>query len=138
VEHAAGLLDIELDCTRLMRKAESEEAEASATSQVLTVFQQQSGRGWFTARDVAFLLTERNSRLDLEKAARAETLFDALYELDEKTMNDPTAPRLGKLFQKYLTDRTVVLEGQNGSAKLRKVEADKNNDGNKYEVVLLG
>jgi hypothetical protein len=74
----------------------------------------------------------------LEKAARAETLFDALYELDEKTMNDPTAPRLGKLFQKYLTDRTVVLEGQNGSAKLRKVEADKNNDGNKYEVVLLG
>lgn len=138
VEHAAGLLDVELDCARLMRNAEGEEPEARAVSQVLTVFRQQWGRGWFTARDVAFLLTERNSRLDLEKAARAETLFEALYELDENKMKDPTAQVLGKLFQKKLTDRPVVLEGQNCTAKLGKVEADKNNDGNKYEVVVLG
>ncbi|MHC2842830.1 hypothetical protein [Bradyrhizobium diazoefficiens] len=136
MEHAAGLLDIELDCTQLMRDAESEEEEASATSRVLTVLAEQWGRRWFTTKDVAFLLSERNSRLDEEKAARAEALFDALIDLNGKNLEDPIARSLGKVFQKHLTDRPVLLEAENCVATLRKLEPDKNKDGNKYEIVL--
>jgi hypothetical protein len=137
VEYAAGLLDIKLDCDDLLRFGEAEDEEASATSRALTALGGQWGGKWFTTRAVVLFLSERNSLLDQDKAARAEALFDALSDLNGKPLENPTARTIGKLFQKHLTNRPAFIEAENCSAVLRKVGADKNKDGNKYEVVVL-
>lgn len=136
-EYAARLLDIKLDCTQLLRLGESEEEEASATSRALAVLGRQWDGNWFTTRDVVLFLDERNSRLNEDKAVRAEALFDALSDLIGKPLENPTARSVGKLFQKHLTNRPAFLEGENCSAVLRKLAPDKNRDGNKYEIVML-
>jgi hypothetical protein len=137
VEYAAGLLDIKVDCTELLRLGESEEEEASATSRALTALYRQWECRWFTTRQLVLFLGERNSLLDEDKAARAEALFDALSDLIGKPLENPTARSLGKLFQKHLTNRPAFMDGENCSAVLRKVAPDKNKDGNKYEIVVL-
>jgi len=137
VEYAAGLLDIKVDCTELLREGEAQEEEASATSRALTALGRQWGAKWFTTREVVTFLKDRMSLLDEDKAARAEALFDALSELIGKPFENPTARSLGKLFQKHLTNRPAFIEGENYSAVLRKLPPDKNKDGNKYEVVIL-
>jgi hypothetical protein len=137
VEYAAGLLDIKLDCTELLRLGESEEEETSATSRALTALYRQWGGRWFTTRQLVLFLGDRNSLLDEDKAARAEALFDALSDLIGKALENPTARSLGKLFQKHLTNRPAFMDGESCSAVLRKVTPDKNKDGNKYEIVVL-
>ncbi|MET4296681.1 hypothetical protein ABIB06_007472 [Bradyrhizobium sp. LB8.2] len=136
VEYAAGLLDIKLDCTELLRFGESEDEEASAASRALTVLHQQWTGRWFTTRQLVLFLGERNSLLDEDKAAQAEALFDALSDLDGKPLENPTARGLGKLFQKHLTNRPAIIGSGNCVAMLRKVAPDKNKDGNKYEIVM--
>jgi hypothetical protein len=136
VEYAAGLLDIKFDCTELLRDGEAEDEEASATSRALTALGRQWGAKWFTTREVATFLIERNSLIDQAKAERAEALFEALSDLIGKPLENPTARSLGKLFQKYLTNRPAFIKGEDYSAVLRKLPADKNKDGNKYEVVV--
>ena len=81
------------------------------------------------------MFKDRMSLLDEDKATRAETLFDALGELVGKTLENPTARSIGKLFQKHLTGRPVWIEGENRVAVLRKVPLGMNKDGNKYEIV---
>jgi hypothetical protein len=138
VEYAAGLFDIKVDCTQLLREGETQEEEASATSRALTALSRQWGAKWFTTREVVTFLKDRMSLLGEEdKAARAEALFDALSELIGKPLENPTARSIGKLFQKHLTNRPAFIEGESYSAVLRKLAPDKNKDGNKYEVVVL-
>jgi len=134
VEYAAGLLGIELDCTELLRSGEAAEEEASATSKVLTILGQEWQGKWFTTRDVVMFLKERHSLLDDDTGTRADALFDALSELIGKPLENPTARSLGKLFQKHLTNRPAWIDDESRVAVLRKVPADKNKDGNKYEV----
>jgi hypothetical protein len=137
VEYAAGLLGITLDCTELLRVGETEEEEASATSRALIALGRQWRGKWFTTREVVRFVPDRHSLLDDDRAAVAEALFDALSDLIGKPLENPTARSIGKLFQKYLTNRPAFIEGENCSAVLRKVAHDKNKDGNKYEVVVL-
>ena len=137
VEYAAGLLDIKLDCDDLLRFGEAEDEEASATSRALTALGGQWGGKWFATRAVVLFLSERNSLLDQDKAARAEALFDALSDLNGKPLENPTARTIGKLFQKHLTNRPAFIEAEKCSAVLRKVAPDKNKDGNQYEIVIL-
>jgi hypothetical protein len=138
VEHAAGLLGIKLDCTELLRRGETDDEEASATARALTSLGRQWRDKWFTTREVVRLLQDRHSLLDEDRSARAEELFDALSDLIGRQLENPTARSIGKLFQKHLTNRPAFIEGENCSAVLRKVSCDKNKDGNKYEIVVLG
>ena len=135
VEHAASLLNIKLDCSELLRAGEAGEEEAGAASRVLTVLREEWPGKRFTTRDVVLFLHEAISLLDEDKAARAEVLFDALGELVGKTLENPTARSIGKLFQKHLTGRPVWIDGEKGVAILRKVPHGTNKDGNQYEIV---
>ncbi|MCK1698341.1 hypothetical protein [Bradyrhizobium sp. 144] len=134
VEYAAGLLRIKMDCTELLRSGEAEEEETSATARVLTALGQEWRGKWFTTRDVVMFLKDRHSLLDDDRGTRAEALFDALSDLVGKPLETPTARSLGKLFQKHVTNRAAWIDSENHVAVLRKVPADKNKDGNKYEV----
>lgn len=135
MEHAAEQLGIKLDCAALLLAGEAEEEEASAASRVLTILHQDWEGKWFTTREVVQLLQDRISMLDEKRADRAEALFDALGELVGKTLENPTARSIGKLFQKHLTGRPVAID-EKRMATLRKVPLGMNKDGNKYEVVV--
>lgn len=130
VEYAAGLLGIGVDCTELLRAGESGEEEASASSRALTVLREHWGDSEFTTRDVVLALADLHSGYE-ERAAPAEALSDALGELIGKTLEKPTARSVGKLFQKYLTNRPAWIEDGDGVAILRKIPG---HDANKYRV----
>jgi hypothetical protein len=130
VEYAAGLLGIVVDCKELLRAGEFGEEEASAGSRALTAIREYWGDGTFTTRDVVLKLVDLNSGFE-DRAARAEALSDALGELIGKTLEKPTARSIGKLFQKYLTNRPVWIDDGNACAILRKTPG---HDANKYQV----
>jgi hypothetical protein len=65
------------------------------------------------------------------RAAPAEALSDALGELIGKTLEKPTARSVGKLFQKYLTNRPAWIEDGDAVAVLRKIPG---HDANKYRI----
>jgi hypothetical protein len=130
VEYAAGLLGIGVDCKELLRAGEFGEEEASAGSRALTAIREYWGDGTFTTRDVVLKLADLNSGFE-DRAARAEALSDALGELIGKTLEKPTARSIGKLFQKYLTNRPVWIDDGNACAILRKTPG---HDANKYQV----
>jgi hypothetical protein len=131
-EHAAGLLGIEMDCTQLLRIGEAGEEEASAASRALTVLRECWGEDSFTTRHVVMMLTEIGSMVE-SKVARAEALSDALGELIGKPLEKPTARSIGKLFQKYLTNRPVWLADSDAVAVLRKIPG---HDANQYRIEL--
>ena len=91
VEHAAGLLDIGVDCTELLRSGEAEDEEASAASRVLAIFRKRWGDRPFTAQKVVVALSTANSMVD-ESAEQAQELADALSELAGKTLDKPDLP----------------------------------------------
>jgi hypothetical protein len=130
VEYAAGLLGIKVDCTELLRAGESGEEEASASSRALTVLREHWGDSEFTTRDVVLALADLHAPFE-ERATRAEALSDALGELVGKILEKPTARSVGKLFQKYLTNRPAWIEDGDGVAILRKIPG---HDANKYRV----
>ncbi|MEH2563502.1 hypothetical protein [Bradyrhizobium sp. AZCC 2289] len=130
VEYAAGLLGIKVDCTELLRAGESGEEEASASSRALTVLREHWGDCEFTTRDVVLALADLHSPFE-ERAGPAEALSDALGELIGKILEKPTARSVGKLFQKYLTNRPAWIEDGDGVAILRKIPG---HDANKYRV----
>jgi hypothetical protein len=130
VEYAAGLLGIEVDCTQLLRVGEAGEEEASAASRALTVLRECFGEDSFTTRLVVMTLAESGSMVE-SKVARAEALSDALGELIGKPLEKPTARSIGKLFQKYLTNRPVWLADSDAVAVLRKIPG---HDANEYRV----
>jgi hypothetical protein len=130
VEYAAGLLGISVDCSELLRAGESGEEEASASSRALTVLRERWGDSEFTTRDVVLALADLHSGFE-ERAAPAEALSDALGELIGKTLEKPTARSVGKLFQKYLTNRPAWIEDGDAVAVLRKIPG---HDANKYRI----
>ncbi|MEH2480643.1 hypothetical protein V1282_004000 [Nitrobacteraceae bacterium AZCC 2146] len=132
VEYAAGLLEIEVDCTQLLRVGEAGEEEASAASRALTVLRDCWGEDSFTTRLVVMTLADTGSYVE-DKAARAEALSDALGELIGKPLEKPTARSIGKLFQKYLTNRPVWLADSDAVAVLRKIPG---HDANEYRVEI--
>ncbi|WOH51921.1 hypothetical protein [Bradyrhizobium sp. sBnM-33] len=132
VEYAAGLLEIEVDCTQLLRAGEASEEEASAASRALTVLRECWGEDSFTTRLVVMKLAELGSMME-SKVARAEALSDALGELIGKPLENPTARSVGKLFQKYLTNRPVWLADGDVVAVLRKIPG---HDANEYRVEI--
>jgi hypothetical protein len=132
VEYAAGLLEIEVDCTQLLRVGEAGEEEASAASRALTVLRECWGEDSFTTRLVVMTLAEAGAILE-SKVARAEALSDALGELIGKPLEKPTARSIGKLFQKYLTNRPVWLADGDAVAVLRKIPG---HDANEYRVEI--
>jgi hypothetical protein len=132
VEYAAELLGIEVDCTQLLRVGEAGEEEASAASRALTVLRECFGEDSFTTRLVAMTLAEAGAMVE-SKAARAEALSDALGELIGKSLENPTARSIGKLFQKYLTNRPVWLADGDAVAVLRKIPG---HDANEYRVEI--
>ena len=130
VEHAAGLLDIAVDCTDLLRAGEFEEEEASAASRALAILRQYWGDKTFTTREVVLALAEVNCGAE-EAVVRAEALSDALGELVGKTLERPTARSIGKLFQKHLTNRPAWIDDGSSVATLRKIAG---HDANHYKV----
>jgi hypothetical protein len=132
VEYAAALLGVEVDCTQLLRVGEAGEEEASAASRALTVLRDCWGEDSFTTRLVVMTLADTGSYVE-DKAARAEALSDALGELIGKPLEKPTARSVGKLFQKYLTNRPVWLADSDAVAVLRKIPG---HDANEYRVEI--
>ena len=59
IEYAAGLLNIKLDCTELLRADESEDEEAGAASRVMAIFYKRWGVKTFTAAKLCSRLTRR-------------------------------------------------------------------------------
>ena len=108
------------------------EEEASAASRALTVLRECWGEDSFTTRHVVMMLTEIGSMVE-SKVARAEALSDALGELIGKPLEKPTARSIGKLFQKYLTNRPVWLAESDAVAVLRKIPG---HDANQYRIEL--
>ena len=134
VEHAAGLLDIGVDCTELLRSGEAEDEEASAASRVLAIFRKRWGDRPFTAQKVVVALSTANSMVD-ESAEQAQELADALSELAGKTLDKPTSRSIGKLFQRHLTNRPAWIEDGNTVAVLRK---ESGHEANQYKVEIQG
>ena len=126
VEYAAGLLDIAVDCTELMRSGEFGEEEASAAARVLTILREYWGDKQFATIEVVLALAEVNCGTE-EAVVRAEALSDALGELIGKTLEKPTARSLGKLFQKHLTNRSAWIDAGNAVATLRRIAGHETN-----------
>jgi hypothetical protein len=137
VEYAAGLLGINVDCTKLLRAGEAGEEEASAASRVLAILRKRWLGRTFTTRDVATELTKVNSvNSQIEGGAeRAAELADALGELIGKALEYPTARGIGKLFQKHLTNRPAWIDDGNGVAILRKTAGNRANE---YKIEIPG
>jgi hypothetical protein len=127
VEYAAGLLDIDVDCTERLRAGEAGEEEASAASRVLEILKKRWGGNTFTTRDVVRELAKVNSMIE-DGAERAAELADAFGELIGKSLENPTARSVGKLFQKHLTNRPAWIDDGNGVAVLLKIPGGRANE----------
>jgi hypothetical protein len=132
VEYAAGLLDIRLDCTELLRSGEAEDEDASAASRVLTILSKRWLDKEFNAKQVMLWLSAINSGV-AESAEQAQELAAALSELAGKPIEKPTALGIGKLFQKHLTNRSVWINNGKRSAILRK---DLGHQANQYRIEI--
>src|SRR3954453_9368046 len=84
--------------------------------------------------DVVKELAKLNSMIEDVQESAAE-LSDALGELVGKPLENPTARRIGKLFQKHLTDRPAWIEDGNGVAVLRKTSGERENE---YRIDIPG
>ena len=137
VEYAAGLLGINVDCTELLRAGEAGEEEASAASRVLAILKKRWGGSTFTTRGVVKELAKVNSMIE-DGAERAAELADALGELIGKTLENPTARSIGKLFQKHLTNRPAWIDDENCVAVLRKTSGNKTSGkrANEYKIEI--
>ena len=132
VEYAAGLLNIEVNCTELMRAGEAGDEEASATSAALTILRQTWPKDSFSAKDVVKVIEAKDVKwanpaaVDETAKAQAEALADALGELDGRRLDRPTAHKIGKLFQKRLVGRPALI-GDDQIATLRRTKAHQEN-----------
>jgi hypothetical protein len=134
IEHAAALLDIDFDCSELLRTGEAEDQDASAASRVLTILRKRWHDKTFTARQVKLALDAANS--DIEASAeQAQALADTLAELADKPIDKLTAQGIGKLFQKSLTNRPAWIDGD-AIAVLRKASSDHQENRYRVEVQL--
>jgi hypothetical protein len=134
VEYAGGLLGINVDCTELLRAGEAGEEEASAASRVLAILMKRWSGRTFTTRDVVKELAKVNSMIE-DGAERAAELADALGELIGKTLENPTARSIGKLFQRHLTNRPAWMDEGSGVAILRKTAGNRANE---YKIEIPG
>ena len=132
MEYAAGLLNINVDCTELMRAGEAGDEEALATSAALTILYETFPKN-FTAKDVIKVIEPKDikwaaepSEADKAAKAKAEALADALGELDGRRLDRPTAHKIGKLFQKRLVGRPALI-GDNQIVTLRRTKAHQEN-----------
>ncbi len=132
VEYAAGLLNVKVDCTELLRSGEAEDEDASAASQVLTILSKRWRDKEFKAQQVAFALSAVNSGV-VESAEQAQELAAALGELAGKPIEKPTAFGIGKLFQRHLTNRPVWIDNGKRIAILRR---DSGHQENRYKVEI--
>jgi len=130
VEYAAGLLDIKLDCTELLRSGEAEDEEAGAASRAMTMMSKRFRDKEFKAQQVVLWLSAVNSEVE-ESAEQAQELAAALGELAGKPIEKPTALGIGKLFQTHITNRSVWIDNGKRSAILRKIEGHQ---ANKYRI----
>jgi len=130
MEYAAGLLGITLDCAELMRAGKVEDEEASATSAALSIMREIWGDGAFTAKEVVTVMTPEAWSTPTHKG-RAEALADALAELVGKRLDQPTAYRIGKLFQKRLSGRPAWIDDGQAVATLQKT---KGHNANTYQI----
>jgi hypothetical protein len=131
MEHAASLLDINLDCAELLRLGEAEDEDASAASRVLAILRRRWGDKEFTAQKVVLALSAANSMVE-ESAQQAQELADALGDLAGKVIDKPTALLIGKLFQKHLNNRPAWIEG-GAVVVLRKVSGHQ---ANQYKIEI--
>jgi hypothetical protein len=79
-------------------------------------------------------LAKVNSMIE-DGADRAAELADALGELIGKTLENPTAQRIGKLFQRHLTNRPAWMDDGNCVAVLRKISDDRAR-ANEYKIEI--
>jgi hypothetical protein len=100
---------------------------------VLTILRKRWGDKAFKAQSVVTALSAATSLAD-ESAEQAQELAAALGDLAGEAFEKPTARKIGKLFQKQLTNRPAWIDGGNCVAVLR----NKSNDrANEYKVEIL-
>ena len=132
MEYAAGLLDIKVDCTELMRAGEAEDEEALATSAALSILHEVWGNEGFTAKDVVKVIAAKDIKwadpaaVDEVAKAQGEALADALGELDGRRLDRLTAHKIGKLFQKRLVGRPALIRDDK-IVTLRRTKAHEEN-----------
>jgi hypothetical protein len=135
VEYAAGLLQIKVDSTELLRAGEAEDDDANAASRVLIILRDRWRGSTFTAKNVVLFLREAYSWGESESVEEAQDLVDALSELAGEPIIKPTARSIGKLFQKHLTERPTSVDDGSCVAVLRKVPGNR---GNEYKIEISG
>jgi hypothetical protein len=96
----------------------------------------------FSAKDVIKVIEQKDIKwaapaaADEVATAQAESLADALGELDGRRLDRPTAHKLGKLFQKRLVGRPALI-GNDQTVTLRRTKAHQENT-YRVEVSLPG
>jgi hypothetical protein len=133
MEYAAGLLDIKVDCTELMRAGEAGDEEASAASAVVTILKESFSDRDFSAKEVVKVIEAKDvkwldpSKIDEVAKAQGEALADALDELAGRRLDRPTPHKIGKLFQKCLVGRPALIRKADLVATLRKTPGHNEN-----------
>ena len=137
VEHAASLYGHAFDCTALTLAEEAEDAEATATAELIGILLKiWPDRQLFHARDVVQQMPlERDYLVTLPPdRPRAFELAEALSEMVGKPLVRPTAKSITSLLKKHVVDRSVwMLDGTH--AVMRK---HPDHEANSYWIEVSG
>ena len=140
VERAASLLDIHVDCTELMRAGEENDEDATAASNILIVLYRQFGGSPFTSGDIVKALVLQSTRSGIGFASvtpqeedRVAALTEALEQISDRRLYQPSAHAIGKLLQKRLVDRPAWFDDSGTVATLRR---QRNHEANAYRIEL--
>ena len=95
VEYAASLLDINFDCTELLRAGESGEEEASAASRVLAILKKRWDGKTFTTHDVVKELAKVTSMIEEGKERAEEASVGDMAVTAPSTTDEPNGPAGG-------------------------------------------
>ena len=140
VERAASLIGIHVDCTELMRAGEENDEEATAASNVLVVLHRQFGDHPFTSGEIVKALVPKahqtnffHGTVTTEEEPRVAALTEALEQISDRRMYQPSAHAIGKLLQKRLVDRPAWYDDSGTVATLRR---QRNHEANAYRIEL--
>ena len=112
VEHAASLYGHAFDCTALTLAEEAEDAEATATAELISILLKiWPDRQPFLARDVVQQMPREGDYLGTSPPDRphAFELAEALSEIVGKPLVRPTAKSITSLLKKHVVDRSVWM-----------------------------
>ena len=123
-----------------MRASEENDEDTNAASNVLFAFHQQFGIDPFTSGDIVRALIPMaasvgygNPSVTTQEEKRVTVLTEALEQISDRRMHQPSAHAIGKLLQKRLVDRPAWFDDSGTVATLRR---QRNHEANAYRIEL--